>query len=297
MKAAIFIDGAFFLKRFPFVYSTYDQHDPAVVAKTLFAHSIRHITEPQTDLYRIFFYDCPPSVKKVHLPVSKRPLDLATTKTAEFRLRLYEELKKKRKTVLRLGKVHDEMPTWYPKKHIMRDILADKLKIEDLQDQDFELDIRQKQIDMKLGIDIATISYKQHVDTMVLIAGDSDFVPAAKLARREGVDFILDPLWHRIDPDLMEHIDGLKSVCPKPGAQRPYNPNYSNPQYNSDRPGPSSGYRPEPRPYTRGGDFENRREITRGGDFDDDDEHEYEGNRDFKDVEDFNDFDEEDEKS
>ncbi len=27
------------------------------------------------------------------------------------------------------------------------------------------------------------------IDQIILIAGDSDFVPAAKLARREGIDF------------------------------------------------------------------------------------------------------------
>ena len=50
----------------------------------------------------------------------------------------------------------------------------------------------------------------------LLISGDSDFVPAAKLARREGIDFVLDPMWSAIRPDLHEHIDGLKSTCPRP---------------------------------------------------------------------------------
>ncbi len=30
------------------------------------------------------------------------------------------------------------------------------------------------------------------------------------------MDVILDPLWNRITPSLHEHIDGLKSVWPKP---------------------------------------------------------------------------------
>ena len=51
---------------------------------------------------------------------------------------------------------------------------------------------------------------------MVLISGDEDFVPASKLARREGIDFILDPLWNPVDPSLFEHIDGLNSTSPKP---------------------------------------------------------------------------------
>ena len=53
------------------------------------------------------------------------------------------------------------------------------------------------------------------MDRIILISGDSDFVPAVKLARREGIDFILDPLWQQISPSLYEHIDGLRSVVKK----------------------------------------------------------------------------------
>ena len=68
---------------------------------------------------------------------------------------------------------------------------------------------------MKIGVDIASLAYKQQVDQIVLIAGDSDFVPAAKLARREGIDFVLDPLDSPIKPQLFEHIDGKRS-CGEP---------------------------------------------------------------------------------
>ena len=44
----------------------------------------------------------------------------------------------------------------------------------------------------------------------------ADFVPAAKLARREGIDFVLDPMWRQVPPGLNEHIDGLRSTCPRP---------------------------------------------------------------------------------
>ena len=37
------------------------------------------------------------------------------------------------------------------------------------------------------------MAYKKQADQLVLVAADADFVPAAKLARREGIDFILDP--------------------------------------------------------------------------------------------------------
>jgi len=47
---------------------------------------------------------------------------------------------------------------------------------------------------MKIGLDISSLAYKKSVDQIILIAGDSDFVPAAKLAQREGIDFVLDPM-------------------------------------------------------------------------------------------------------
>lgn len=71
---------------------------------------------------------------------------------------------------------------------------------------------------MRIGLDIASMAFKHQVDQIILVAGDSDFVPAAKLARREGIDFILDPLWATIRPDLHEHVDGLHTVVPRPGG-------------------------------------------------------------------------------
>lgn len=68
---------------------------------------------------------------------------------------------------------------------------------------------------MRIGLDIASLTFKKLVDQIILISGDSDFVPASKLARREGIDFILDPLGATIKPELYEHIDGLKSVFSK----------------------------------------------------------------------------------
>ncbi|MCB1946992.1 MAG: NYN domain-containing protein [Thauera sp.] len=73
---------------------------------------------------------------------------------------------------------------------------------------------------MRIGLDIASLTLKKQADTIILVAGDSDFVPAAKLARREGMEFILDPLWQQVNEDLFEHIDGLQSGLKRP-ASRP----------------------------------------------------------------------------
>ena len=73
-----------------------------------------------------------------------------------------------------------------------------------------------KGVDMRIGLDIASLTLKGQADTIILVSGDADFVPAAKLARREGVRFVLDPLWQEIPADLNEHVDGLTSGFPRP---------------------------------------------------------------------------------
>lgn len=45
----------------------------------------------------------------------------------------------------------------------------------------------QKQVDLQLGIDIARFVVRRQVDTIVIIAGDSDFIPAVEFAKLEGV--------------------------------------------------------------------------------------------------------------
>lgn len=221
MKTAIFVDGAFFLKRLNTLYKNKESSnlsDPKWISKELMTICLKHLVfkngnhTQKTDLYRIFFYDCPPLTKKVHLPISHKALDFSKTPQAQLRLQIHEELKQKRKTALRLGKLQN-FGYWALSPNILADLLKGKKSFSDLQDSDFHYEIRQKSVDMKIGLDIASVAYKKQVDRMVLIAGDSDFVPAAKLARREGIDFILDPMWMTVSSDLFEHIDGLYSTC------------------------------------------------------------------------------------
>ncbi len=70
----------------------------------------------------------------------------------------------------------------------------------------------------KTTMDTYWIPGVNHLKKYGRVAGDSDFVPAAKLARREGIEFILDPLWQQVNADLFEHIDGLQSGLKKPGV-------------------------------------------------------------------------------
>ncbi|MFO1351538.1 MAG: NYN domain-containing protein [Gammaproteobacteria bacterium] len=218
MPTAILVDGGFFIKRYRSLYGF--DHTPKIVAETLHATLLKHLQDKngvrRHELYRLFYYDCPPLRKKAHNPISGRAIDLAKSQEAKFRLALHEELKRLRKVALRLGYLAEKQADWVIKSDKVRALLKRELRLEDLTENDVVYDARQKGVDMRIGLDIASMAFKHQVDQIVLIAGDSDFVPAAKLARREGIDFILDPMWCPINPDLHEHIDGLKSVWPKP---------------------------------------------------------------------------------
>ena len=217
-RTAILVDGAFFLARYRKVWDERDAGDARTVAKTLFGMALEHLKaldRPREALYRIYFYDCPPLLKSFMKPVSGDSIDFSRTGAAAFRRDLHDQLRRQRKMALRLGRLA-ERGEWQLKRTAYQQLRDGNLEWADLGDEHFEPEMRQTQVDMMIGLDIAAFAYKKLVDQVVLVAGDADFIPAAKLARFEGIDFILDPMWQGIAPDLHEHIDGLQSVCPRP---------------------------------------------------------------------------------
>ena len=196
-------------------------------------------------VYRLFYYDAAPYTGAAHNPISNQQIQFAKTENAEFREQLFAELRKKRKFALRLGKVNKEDGWCFKNASLTKSVLK-TLQFKDyflqlsesmkgnspepvldtaqqkefhkfvefwnhLQSTDIKLFLRQKGVDMRIGVDIASITLKKQADTIILVTGDSDFVPAAKVARREGVEFLLDPLWQKINDDLHEHVDGIQS--------------------------------------------------------------------------------------
>ena len=93
----------------------------------------------------------------------------------------------------------------------MRDVCVGRRDVASPANDDLELRIEQKGVDTRIGIDIAHLAYKRLIDQMILVSGDSDFVSAAELARREGLDFILDLMGAHTAAVLREHVDGVKS--------------------------------------------------------------------------------------
>ena len=209
-KTAILVDGGFYKTR---ARTLFGEKTPAERAYELEQYCMAHIhnKKDNIELYRVFYYDCPPLSKKAFHPFLQKQIDLSKTSMCIWMNGFLEELKKKRKFALRLGRLSEEQCGYLLTTDTIKKLCNGKLKFEELKESDFKIDVVQKGVDIKIGVDIASLAYKKQVNQIILISGDSDFVPAAKLARREGIDFILDPMQAPIKSDLFEHIDGIRS--------------------------------------------------------------------------------------
>lgn len=213
------IDGAFYRKR---AFYFWGDKSPEERAQELVNYCKRHIKEEKAgaELYRIFYYDCPPSSKRIYHPLLQKQIDLSQSDQFKWANQFFQELIHQRKFALRLGRLAEEQAYYNIKPATMRKLINKTISIDDLTEGDFSIDIKQKGVDMRIGVDIASVTFKKQVDRIILISGDSDFVPAAKQARREGIDFILDPMRSTIKADLFEHIDGIRTKVPKHPVQQ-----------------------------------------------------------------------------
>lgn len=212
-KVAILVDGGFYQKRANYIFGEKSPKDRAI---ELVEYCHRHLSKDE-ELYRIFYYDCKPSEKTVYHPLLKTSIDLKKSSIYDWYGEFFQCIISKRKVALRIGELLDSSIGYTLSASAVKKLCRKEITVDDLTESDFSLNIQQKGVDMRIGLDIASMAQKKLVDQIILIAGDSDFVPAAKHARREGIDFILDPLWQTIKPSLFEHIDGLNSKVSKPG--------------------------------------------------------------------------------
>src|SRR5690606_871770 len=122
---------------------------------------LKHLNQAKSeeyDLYRIFYYDCLPYAKKQHNPISGKAVDFSKTDDQyKFQILFLEELRKKRKVALRLGVLEDRNK-WIIRPSKTKDLLSGSLNISDLTENDVQFDFTQKMVDMKIGLDIASIT-------------------------------------------------------------------------------------------------------------------------------------------
>ena len=233
-KVAVLVDGGFYRKGAKHLWG---EKSPEQRCEKLIKYCRFHLKERDNfvvegdkriyqynELYRIFYYDCEPLKKTVYNPLTQKNFDFAKSPTFVWMNTFLSNLKQRRKVALRMGFFADEeskdedLPYAKYFTKAVKKLCKGSLKIEDLSESDLVLNMRQKGVDMKIGLDIASLAYKKLADQIVLISGDSDFVPAAKLARVEGIDFIVDSMGMKINDNLIEHIDGLRSYYKRFGA-------------------------------------------------------------------------------
>lgn len=209
-NVAILVDGGFYQRRAKSLWGDKPAEDR--VAELMdYCHRHLHSKHENCRLYRIFYYDCPPIEQNVYHPLLKKDVCLKKKPLYTYMSTFHDTLKCQRKVALRMGKLASNDLRYVLTPEAQKKLLRGSLAVDDLTEQDFTLNTEQKGVDMRIGLDISSMAFKQQVTRIILISGDSDFVPAAKLARREGIDFILDPMDAKISDDLSEHIDGIRS--------------------------------------------------------------------------------------
>ncbi len=168
-KVAILVDGDFFIRCYKSHLKKqfgdkYKDLNPEKLAHDIHTHCLKHINKENEELYRIFFYDCKPLEKRVHYPHTQEALDLSKSSTYKERKELHKHLISKPCLALRLGYLDEKNAKW-----VIRDqekekkLFNRKISIEEFQNDDFIYHAKQKGVDIKIGLDIATLALKKLV--------------------------------------------------------------------------------------------------------------------------------------
>ena len=159
--------------------------------------------ESNEELFRIYCYHCPPYDGVQTHPLSKAKEDFSQTDVYLGMSNLIRDLKVTDNIAFRSGEL--SFDGWLIRRRAAQDIIKTGRA---LTDSDFAPDLKQKRVDMKIGLDVAWLASKAIVEKLVLVTADSDFVPAMKFARREGVQVVLVTMGHKlVKQDLKEHAD------------------------------------------------------------------------------------------
>jgi len=198
---AILIDGGFITKK---LYAKLKQH---ATAEDVMAECERLKTLPQVsdyELLRIYYYDAPPSHEKTNKPVSGTSYNLSATDRFREAQSLHDKLVLKPNVALRMGETRLSPNVWKIKPQVMKKVIRGGHQ---LVDDDFLLDISQKGVDMRIGLDMARLALREMVRLVIVVTADSDFIPAFKFVRREGVRVIIDTMGHNATVGLKQHAD------------------------------------------------------------------------------------------
>jgi uncharacterized LabA/DUF88 family protein len=203
-KTAVLIDAGFVRAMLPKKLSI------AEVTRVMESLSLACVSPHEgEELHRILYYDCPPyDGLGGHSP---HPLDPTRTPTStayrHFWNSVHSILRSKPYFCVRLGEVSFE--GWGLTSRATSELLAHRRPpVAD----DFSPVLRQKGIDLQIGLDVALMAKDRLIDRIVVVSADADIAPAMKLARNEGVQVVLAALGHKTKVSLREHADLYRSI-------------------------------------------------------------------------------------
>jgi len=212
---AILLDGGYLTKKL------HDRLGRNVTADDVTKECARLQMIPEVqdyELMRIYYYDAEPLADAIARPVSGAPFNLADTARYKNSQSLLDNLVLKPNIALRLGRVALGFHHWRLKAKVAAALIQAPRA---LTDDDFDLDVGQKGVDMRIGMDMARLALRQTVRAVIVVTGDSDFVPAFKYVRREGVKVILDPMGAGGRRELREHADIVLRPARRPAKKAP----------------------------------------------------------------------------
>jgi uncharacterized LabA/DUF88 family protein len=204
LRYAILIDGGFVKRRwsngFPGRHAVGADYEAFVEIIKAHAALAPH------QLHRAYFYDAKPLSEQVVRPLDKSVVNFSGTDTAARNKALHADLVRRPFLALRFGEL--ACNGWRINPRRLRRAVGPMT----VSPSDLQPNIQQKGVDMRIGLDIASLTLKKIVDIIVLVTADSDFVPAMKFARREGAQLFLVNLKHGIKEPMFEHADLIVDV-------------------------------------------------------------------------------------
>jgi uncharacterized LabA/DUF88 family protein len=201
-NVAVLLDAGFVLKR---LYAVRGRRHAEAEHVYQFAHAC--VLEGE-ELFRIYFYDCPPYEESGCNPLDPgRRIDFGAGPVARRKRKLQQRLSVMSSVAFRRGELL--LKGWRLREQALRTWAREPRHPTA---RDLEPDFTQKRVDMKIGLDVAWLASKQIVDRLILVTGDSDFIPAMKFARREGTQVVLVPMGVPVKNPLREHADFVREV-------------------------------------------------------------------------------------
>ena len=200
MKYAILLDGAFVIAKL-----RNKRVFPAAADILRRVEQIKsHELLDGAEHLRTYFYHAEPAKDELTNPISGVVLDLASSDVFRRNESLIQSLETQPDVAVRLGELSAN--GWMLGAKAFQDITKNPRQIVE---RDLVPNVRQKGVDLRIALDIARLSLRGIVDTLVVVTGDSDFVPAFKFARREGLRIYLDHMGHGVKRPLKVHVDRI----------------------------------------------------------------------------------------